>query len=134
MAAFPFPAFDPELSQAMTGRVYMIAMLTDRPEVRRFVEYMLTPQVATAVAATPLVQGLLPAQTVDSSLFSDDARRMHNDLLRTALDAGVFRADASDLMPPQIGLGSFPEGLVTYLTWGAPSLRQVLIESENAWP
>jgi DNA-binding SARP family transcriptional activator/ABC-type glycerol-3-phosphate transport system substrate-binding protein len=134
MAAFPLPAVDPELSQAMTGRVYMIAMLTDRPEVRRFVEYMLTPQVATAVAATPLVQGLLPAQTVDSSLFSDDARRMHNDLLRTALDAGVFRADASDLMPPQIGLGSFPEGLVTYLTWGAPSLRQVLIESENAWP
>ncbi len=134
MAAFPFPAVDPELSQAMTGRVYMIAMLRDRPEVRRFVEHMLTSEAAAAVAATPSVQGLLPVQAVDLSLYSDDTRRTYDDLLRTALEAGVFRADASDLMPPQVGSEAFPQGLVTYLTWGEASLRQVLIESQNAWP
>lgn len=103
-------------------------------EVRLFVEYMLTSEAAGAMAATPSVHGLHPVRAVDSSLYSDDTGRTSDDLLRTALEAGVFRADASDLMPPQVGSEAFPQGLVTYLTWGEPSLRQVLIESQNAWP
>jgi hypothetical protein len=67
-------------------------------------------------------------------LFSDQRRTTQNEYLRTALEGGLFRIDASDVMPPQVGSDAFPEGLVTYLTWSDPSLRQVLIETQAAWP
>lgn len=55
-------------------------------------------------------------------------------VLRAALAADEFRVGASDLMPPAVGSGSFPRGLLTYLKWGETSLDQVLVDILERWP
>jgi ABC-type glycerol-3-phosphate transport system substrate-binding protein/energy-coupling factor transporter ATP-binding protein EcfA2 len=139
LGAFRFPAVDPQFSNALTGHVYMITVLHDRPEVRRLVEYLLTGEVAAKLAAAFPVDGILPAHDVDPTWYEPDKMRRSEDfLLRTALRAGLFRADASDSMPLQVGSDAFPQSLVTYLNLGktaaAQQLTQVLNETDRAWP
>ena len=47
-------------------------------------------------------------------------------------DATVFRFDASDLMPGQVGTGAFWTGMVDWVN-GAP-LDEVLTSIDEAWP
>lgn len=134
LAAFPLPAVNPEFSDTVTGRIYTVAVLSDRPEVRRFVEYLLSSEVAAVRARTSRLDGLLPARPVDAELYGDETSREQDRLLRSALSAEQFRVGASDLMPPEVGSRSFREGLLTYLTWGEDSLDQVLADITEAWP
>jgi alpha-glucoside transport system substrate-binding protein len=134
LGAFPFPTVDLDYTEAITGRVYMIVVLRDRPEVRRFVEFLLSPDSAAALASSPPRIGLLPARPVDSSSYRDETGRELDVMLRTALQLGMFRAGASDLMPPEVGSVSFPQGVLTYLTWGETSLETVLVDIEASWP
>ncbi|MGB5533004.1 MAG: extracellular solute-binding protein, partial [Acidimicrobiia bacterium] len=39
IAAFPLPAVNPAFSDTIAGRIYTVTVLSDRPEVRLFVEY-----------------------------------------------------------------------------------------------
>jgi DNA-binding SARP family transcriptional activator/ABC-type glycerol-3-phosphate transport system substrate-binding protein len=134
IAAFPLPAVNPDFSDTVAGRIYTVAVLSDRPEVRRFVEYLLSSEVAAVLARTSRLDGLLPARPVDAELYGDEKSREHDRLLRAALSTDLFRVGASDLMPSEVGSGSFPEGLLTYLTWGETSLDQVLADIEETWP
>ena len=138
LGAFRFPAVDPQYSDALTGHVYMITVLRDRPEVRRLVEYLLTGEAAVKLANAFPLDGIVPALDVDPWWYADGMRRSENLLLRTALRAGLFRAGASDLMPRQVGSEAFPLGLVTYLDLGkstaAQQLLQLLDETDRAWP
>lgn len=138
LGAFRFPAIDPQYSNALTGHVYMITVRRDRPEVRRLVEYLLTGEVAVKLADAPTVDGILPARDVNPWWYADGMRRSEDLLLRTALQAGLFRAGASDSMPLQVGSDAFPQSLVTYVNLGksatAQQLPQVLNETDRAWP
>jgi DNA-binding SARP family transcriptional activator/ABC-type glycerol-3-phosphate transport system substrate-binding protein/energy-coupling factor transporter ATP-binding protein EcfA2 len=139
LRAFRFPAVDPQYSNALTGHVYMITVRRDRPEVRRLVEYLLTEEVAGKLANAFPVDGILPARDFNQWWYGDDDLRRSEDLLlRTALRAGLFRAGASELMPPQVGSDAFPQSLSTYLNLGkitaAQELPQVLDETDRAWP
>jgi alpha-glucoside transport system substrate-binding protein len=53
---------------------------------------------------------------------------------RAAASAGVWRYDASDLMPAEIGSGAFWTGMVDYIDSGPPSVDRVLADIEAAWP
>jgi alpha-glucoside transport system substrate-binding protein len=55
-------------------------------------------------------------------------------VLTTALAAGTGRFDASDMMPPAVGSGSFWTGMVEYLQGGPDSLSGILDEIEASWP
>jgi DNA-binding SARP family transcriptional activator/ABC-type glycerol-3-phosphate transport system substrate-binding protein len=134
IAAFLLPAVNPDFSDTVTGRIYTVTVLSDRPEVRRFVEYLLSSEVAAVLARTSGLSGLLPARPVDAQLYANERSREQDRLLRASLSAELFRVDASDLMPPEVGSGSFPEGLLTYMTWGEASLDQVLADIEETWP
>ena len=99
LAAFRFPTIDPRYSNALTGHVYMITVLRDRPEVRTLVEYLLTGEMATKLANAPSADGILPAREVDPWWYRDEMRKNETResedlLLRTALRAGLFRAGA----------------------------------------
>jgi hypothetical protein len=55
--------------------------------------------------------------------------------------AGQWRFDASDAMPPSVGLirennrpGAFPQGMLDYIDRGPESLDEVLAEIDAAWP
>jgi hypothetical protein len=57
-------------------------------------------------------QGFLtPHSGVNLDAFSDPTLRQMNEIL---LEATTFRFDASDLMPPAVGQGSFWTGMVDY--------------------
>ena len=53
---------------------------------------------------------------------------------RDSIAAGVWRYDASDLMPAEIGSGAFWTGMVDYIDSGPSSVDRVLAEIEAAWP
>jgi alpha-glucoside transport system substrate-binding protein len=48
------------------------------------------------------------------------------------LSADTYRYDGADLMPPEVGLGSFYRGITDWVQ-GA-DLEAVLQEIDNSWP
>jgi len=48
------------------------------------------------------------------------------------LAADTYRFDASDLMPTEVGLGSFYRGITDWLS--GDDLESVLQEIDNSWP
>ena len=49
------------------------------------------------------------------------------------MNASVFRFDASDLMPTEVGSGSFWTGMVNYVT-GAEDEKTCLKVIDETWP
>ena len=55
-------------------------------------------------------------------------------VLTDAIANDTGRFDASDLMPGEVGAGSFWTGMVQYMQEGPESLSSVLEEIESSWP
>ena len=73
---------------------------------------------------------LSPHQSFDTSQYSDDITRQ---LAEQAQSADVFRFDASDLMPPEVGAGTFWDQMVAW-TAGQVELEEALQNIEESWP
>ena len=72
---------------------------------------------------------LSPHSTFDASNYADETTR---NIAKLAADADVFRFDASDLMPKEVGSGTFWTGMVDWLE-GASS-EEALTSIEESWP
>jgi alpha-glucoside transport system substrate-binding protein len=55
-------------------------------------------------------------------------------VLTEALSTGTGRFDASDLMPGEVGAGSFWTGMVRYMQEGRGAAKSVLDDIEASWP
>ena len=55
-------------------------------------------------------------------------------ILTDALAAGTGRFDASDLMPAEVGSGSFWTGMIEYMQSGPDNVEAVLDDIEASWP
>jgi alpha-glucoside transport system substrate-binding protein len=73
---------------------------------------------------------LSPHKTFDTSQYSDEITRQ---LAEQAQQADVFRFDASDLMPPEVGAGTFWDQMVAW-TAGEVDLDEALSNIEDSWP
>ncbi len=73
---------------------------------------------------------LSPHKTFDGSNYPDETTRQ---IAQIAIDADVFRYDASDLMPPEVGADSFWKGMVAW-TSGQEDTAKVTEDIENSWP
>ena len=73
---------------------------------------------------------LSPHSTFDTSLYPDETTRKVGEI---AANADVFRFDASDLMPTEVGGGSFWTGMVEWTT-GDKTTEEVTQEIEQSWP
>jgi alpha-glucoside transport system substrate-binding protein len=73
---------------------------------------------------------LSPHTTFDVSNYPDETTRTVAEL---ANNADVFRYDASDLMPAEVGAGSFWEGSVQWIQ-GDVSTDEMLTAIEESWP
>jgi len=106
----------------------IMAMFNDRPEVRALMEYFTTPDSAAGF----LEQGgaLAAHQTATPDMYGKDIERGIAVLVQ---DATTFRFDASDLMPGEVGAGSFWKGMTDYVS-GAADLDTVLEEIDASWP
>ncbi len=72
---------------------------------------------------------LSPHTTFDNSQYADETTRS---IAQLAAEADVFRFDASDLMPKEVGSDSFWTGMVDWL--GGQSSQETLDAIEESWP
>lgn len=97
------------------------------PEVQQVMEFMTSDKFGAEWAAAG--GWLSPHTTFDSAAYADQTTR---DIAQLAADADVFRFDGSDLMPAEVGSGSFWTGMVDWM--GGASSQEVLDAIEASWP
>jgi alpha-glucoside transport system substrate-binding protein len=124
---FGFPQIDAQWGTPALGGGDQFIMFNDRPEVRQFLEYLATWESAKSWASAG--GALFPYKTQDLNAYGSELERAQAELL---LNAKVFRFDASDLMPAEVGAGTFWTGMVDYVS--GVSADKVLAEIENSWP
>jgi len=125
---FYFPPVDDAYGKPFLVAGDMMSMFNDRPEVRALMEYFTTPESASGWLQNG---GALAAhQTATPEMYGVDLERGIAELVAQATS---FRFDASDLMPAEVGSGSFWTGMTDYVS-GAADLDTVLPEIDAAWP
>jgi serine/threonine protein kinase/DNA-binding SARP family transcriptional activator/ABC-type glycerol-3-phosphate transport system substrate-binding protein len=143
---FVLPPVDPVRPTPSIGGGLFASALVDRPEVRAFVQFMASPEWGEVWAADPDSGFISANRRFDSSTYGDGAqdpaaavRIAMASAARTALDAGAWRYDASDLMPPQIGgwtegvgPGAFWQGMVDWVD-GIRTIDQVFSDIDAEW-
>jgi alpha-glucoside transport system substrate-binding protein len=75
-----------------------------------------------------------PNINVGPDCYTDELLAGASEVLTEALGAGTGRFDASDLMPAEVGSGSFWTGMIQYVRGGPGSLEGVLQDIEDSWP
>jgi alpha-glucoside transport system substrate-binding protein len=125
---FYLPPIDPAYGKPFLVAGDIMAMFNDRPEVRALMEYFLTPQSASGWLETG---GALAAhKTATPDMYGVPLERGIAELVAKATS---FRFDGSDLMPGEVGAGSFWKGMTDWVS-GAASLDTVLREIDASWP
>ena len=104
------------------------AMFNDRPEVRAVMEYFTKGEHLKGWLAAG--GALSPHKDVDLAWYGSDLER---EIARLAGEATSVRFDASDLMPGEVGAGSFWKGMTNYVS-GITDLDATMKEIDAAWP
>ncbi len=115
------------------GRPYLIAgdlfaMFSDRPEVRAVMEFITKPE-----AIRPWLIGggvIAPHSGVDSSWYGSPIDAAISGFIA---DATAVRFDGSDLMPGQVGAGSFWTEISDYVA-DNQTLDKTLADIDASWP
>jgi alpha-glucoside transport system substrate-binding protein len=106
----------------------IMAMFNDRPEVRALMEYFTLPQSAGGWLTNG---GALAAhQTATPDMYGVELERGIAELVG---EATSFRFDGSDLMPGEVGAGSFWTGMTDYVS-GLSDLDTAMEEIDASWP
>jgi alpha-glucoside transport system substrate-binding protein len=128
--AFHLPGVDAN-SKPVIGGGHFVAALTDRPEVVAFQTFLSTPEWANLKAKVTPEGAISASRGLDPENLRSPIDRLAFELLA---DPGVvFRFDGSDLMPPQVGTGSFWKEMAAYFAEGKSS-QDVLDAVEASWP
>ncbi|MFA5571070.1 MAG: ABC transporter substrate-binding protein [Sphaerochaetaceae bacterium] len=127
VGVFALPAIDPSFGIPVLGGGDQFVVFNDRPEVREFMEFLATWDSGKIWAAEG--GALFPYLDQDLNAYPNAIERS---LAEALVDAQVFRFDASDLMPAQVGAGSFWTGIVDWVN-GKP-VKQMLDEVQRSWP
>ncbi len=106
----------------------LLAMFNDRPEVRALMEYFTTPE---SVSGWMEGGGAISAhQTATQEMYGSDLDWSVSQLVAAATS---FRFDGSDLMPGEVGAGSFWEQMTSYVA-GSIDLDTAMDEIDASWP
>ncbi|MDY0303287.1 MAG: ABC transporter substrate-binding protein [Sphaerochaeta sp.] len=127
IGVFALPAINPEYGIPVLGGGDQFVVFNDRPEVRQFMEYLATWESGKLWAQTG--GALFPYLDQDLSAYPNAIERS---LAEALVNAKVFRFDASDLMPAQVGAGTFWSGIVDWV--GGKNLDTVLNDIQRSWP
>jgi alpha-glucoside transport system substrate-binding protein len=125
---FYLPPIDDQYGKPFLVAGDIMAMFNDRPEVRALMEYFTVPESASGWLETG---GALAAHlTATPDMYGVDLER---GIATLVAEATSFRFDASDLMPGEVGGGSFWKGMTDWVS-GAADLDTVLSEIDASWP
>ncbi|MFP4179516.1 MAG: ABC transporter substrate-binding protein [Spirochaetaceae bacterium] len=124
---FYLPPIDEEQGDPVLGAGDCFSAFTDKPETKALMKY-LTQGISTKAW---LQAGGFVSPHNDTPLdwYPTDLDRGYAEILH---DADTFRFDASDLMPGQVGAGSFWNGMTNWVS--GDDLEEVLEEIDEGWP
>jgi alpha-glucoside transport system substrate-binding protein len=126
----PFPAYEGGYNgvPVLGGGDLAAAFNGDDQSVQQVMDFITSDKFGAEWAATG--GWLSPHKTFDSTAYVDDTTRA---VAEIAANADVFRFDGSDLMPGEVGAGTFWTGMVSWVS-GEKSTDQVLDDIESSWP
>ena len=143
---FPLPPMNTNQPTPAIAAALFATPLVDTPEVRKFMEFVASPEWGEIWATDPAGHFVSANRRFDVSTYGDAdsdpfiAFNIEIDsIARTAAEAGVLRFDASDLMPPEIGGGSdgetpgaFWQGMLDWVD-GVRSIDEVFADIDAEW-
>lgn len=132
-ATFKFPSVDPAFSDATVGGGVYVAAVTDSNDVRQLARFLASQRFGRAALASAGTGWIMPNDRFDTTRYTSDLTRSFAETVRAAIAADQFRFDASDLMPPEVGAGTFWFGMVDIIS-GAKTIPQVLGDIDASWP
>jgi alpha-glucoside transport system substrate-binding protein len=125
---FYLPPVDDQHGRPFLVAGDLIAMFNDRPEVRALMEYFTTPQ---SVSGWLEGGGAVAAhQTATQDMYGSD---LDWGVSLLVAQATSFRFDGSDLMPGEVGAGSFWEHISSYVA-GSEDLDTAMQAIDATWP
>jgi len=125
---FYFPPVDPAFGKPFLVAGDVMVMFNDRPEVQALMEYFTVPE-----SALGWLEGggaLAAHQTATPEMYGVDLERGIAELVQGATS---FRFDGSDLMPGEVGAGSFWEHMTSYVA-GSEDLDTAMQAIDATWP
>jgi len=130
---FPLPPIDQE-GTLFAGELAVIGTAGNRPEVTDFLDQFMAETIQCAMGGVTASARISPNVNVGPDCYANSILADASVVLTDALAGGTGRFDASDLMPGEVGAGSFWTGMVQYMQEGPDSLTSVLDEIEASWP
>ena len=126
---FPFPTISEEFRGA-EGSADAIMVLADRPEVRAFVEFLATPEgLKNWITGVGV---LSPNVTTPAEWYANNYKlKVANDIASGATAIGF---DASDLMPPSVGQGTFWTEISAWASANGTTTDATLQAIDASWP
>jgi alpha-glucoside transport system substrate-binding protein len=124
---FYFPPVDAAMGRPMLIAGDIMAMFNDRPEVRALMEYFTTPESVSGWLENGAA--LATQKRATPEMYGSPIERQIADLNERTT---AYRFDASDMMPSEVGAGSFWRGMTDYLR--GENLDAVLAEIDATWP
>jgi alpha-glucoside transport system substrate-binding protein len=119
VGSFPFPTFGTEFDDAVVGGGNFAVAVTDRPEVRRLMAALASPDWGLGSAQRQWA-GLLPSNArFDTTIIANPDLAEMVAGVQEAIRSDDLRFDASDAMPQEIGSGAFYEGMVRLFREGS---------------
>lgn len=127
---FYFPAYEGgyDGKPVLGGGDLAASFNSDDEETTQVLEWLSGPDFGKLWAADG--GWLSPRSDFDTSLYPDETTRQVGEIVA---NADTFRFDGSDLMPTEVGGGSFWTGMVEW-TNGDKTTEEVTQEIEQSWP
>ncbi|HZB78249.1 MAG TPA: ABC transporter substrate-binding protein [Actinomycetota bacterium] len=128
---FTFPPIDQE-GTLFAGELAVV--FSNRPEIVDFLEAFMGEEVQCAMGGVTASSRISPNVNVGPDCYANEILADASVVLTESLEAGTGRFDASDLMPTEVGAGSFWSEMMAYMQGGPGSLQTVLDNIEASWP
>jgi alpha-glucoside transport system substrate-binding protein len=130
---FPLPPIDQD-GTLYAGELTVVGTDADPDVAQDFLERFIAEDVQCAMGGVQASSRISPNVNVGPDCYTDELLAGASEVLTTALKEGTGRFDASDLMPAEVGSGSFWTGMIEYVRGGPDSLEGVLTDIEESWP
>ncbi len=125
---FYLPGIDPAYGKPFLVAGDVMSAFRDRPEIRAVMQFFSTGEGIRGWLAAGGALGM--QKDVELDWYGNPVER---DIAMLVADATAVRFDGSDLMPGEVGAGSFWKGMTDYFS-GAQPLDTVLTEIDASWP
>jgi alpha-glucoside transport system substrate-binding protein len=127
---FYFPPIDEDQGNPALGAGDALMVLADRPEVRAAAQFLSTP--AGIEAWVKAGSALSANTTVPADWYEGNYKlEVASDIVNNATSFGF---DASDLMPAQVGAGSFWTEMVNWISANGADTEARLQAIDASWP